>query len=415
MKRLLVILILLASHLTFNVSAQSNQAITLEEAVRSGLENHPSLKQAALQIEQRQQLKAAAWELPKTDVSLMRGQYNSYNKNDNNLTLTQSLPFPTVFKHKTALAHAGIREAEIREVISQQDLKFQICNTFNELLLLKELRGLYEKQDSLLSDLLHTATLQRQLGEGTWLGQTMAETNLREHQLMLMRLQADWRTQLDLLKTQSGLAEISEISGSLQDLPLVPISDSSDVVLTSPHIALWQQQHTLTLHEFRVARALAMPDLRLGYFNQTLIGYQTVNNQEQYFSSSDRFQGIIVGIAIPVFARPYHAQVKAASLQVKIAAEQERAATLALSQEYRAAMEAYHQSKSSLAYYVEQGLPAADLMTEQSRVAFRAGEIPYATMLLTWKQSLAIREGYLHALKQYNQSIITLHYLSGTL
>ena len=43
-----------------------------------------------------------------------------------------------------------------------------------------------------------------------------------------------------------------------------------------------------------------LPDFNVGYFNQSLIGFQNINGTEVNFDGSKRFQGFNVGISIPI-------------------------------------------------------------------------------------------------------------------
>jgi outer membrane protein TolC len=68
----------------------------------------------------------------------------------------------------------------------------------------------------------------------------------------------------------------------------------------------------------------------------------------------------------------------------------------------------------SLQYFKESALTTADMLLAQSRTAFQHGEIAQTELLLTLRQALTIREEYLVAHMQYNLSLITIYYLTGT-
>ena len=59
------------------------------------------------------------------------------------------------------------------------------------------------------------------------------------------------------------------------------------------------------------------PDLTVGYFNQSLNGpNQDLDGNEVVFTSSDRFTGFQVGVAIPIFgAKSQGSVVKAVELK----------------------------------------------------------------------------------------------------
>jgi cobalt-zinc-cadmium resistance protein CzcA len=76
--------------------------LTLEQAIETALKNNGSVQAATYNVESQRALKKTGFDLPKTNVSLLYGQYNSYSKNDNNLTVTQTIPF-TAFGSQGAL------------------------------------------------------------------------------------------------------------------------------------------------------------------------------------------------------------------------------------------------------------------------------------------------------------------------
>ncbi|NOS56945.1 MAG: TolC family protein [Cyclobacteriaceae bacterium] len=134
--------------------------ITLRDAVEQAIANNPAIQSATLETSRQMALKKTAFELPKTDVSMMYGQYNSIQKTDNNLTLTQGIPFPTLFGKLNGLNKAMITSAVLKENVSKNELAFQVKQVFNQLLYLKLRHQSLLQQDSLLSDLLKIANLQ---------------------------------------------------------------------------------------------------------------------------------------------------------------------------------------------------------------------------------------------------------------
>ena len=80
---------------------------------------------------------------------------------------------------------------------------------------------------------------------------------------------------------------------------------------------------------------------------------------------------------------------------------------------YRKAIQQYLKEKSNLDYYRSSGLPNADLLLTQSQLAYTNGDIAYAIHLLNLQQALSIRQQYLEALNNYNQSILYLELLTG--
>ncbi|HEY5749319.1 MAG TPA: TolC family protein [Chryseolinea sp.] len=409
MKKLLSIIFL--AEILFSANAQET-VLTLNDAIKQALERSPSIQAATLETERQKALKQTAFEIPKTDVSLMYGQYNSIQKADNNLTIVQSIPFPTTFGTQKELNKAQVESALMRERVSKNELAFQVKLVFNQLLYLKLRRGSLLQQDSLLGDLLRIANVQYKTGEGTLLARTTAETQWSEIQNINARNEADIRIALNHLQLLCQSSPITDVQGSLDDF--IPASEIDSLAFQdNPSLAYTHQQVEIAHWQRKVETARALPDLRVGYFNQTLIGMQNVNGQDQYFSASKRFQGFQVGIQIPLWFAPHTARIKAATFAKEVAQKQNEAFALTLAQQYGQAVQEAIKNRNSLAYYTGSALGTAALLINQSRVAFKNGEVDHTALLLNLRQALTIREGYMTAMLQYNQSRIIIDYLNG--
>ncbi|PZR39885.1 MAG: hypothetical protein DI538_05710 [Azospira oryzae] len=398
---------------TISASCFSQETvITLNDALKQALEKNPSIQAAALETLRQMTLKKTAFELPKTDVSLMYGQYNSIQKGDNNLTLTQSIPFPTLFGAQNGLNKAMITSAELKENVSKNELTFQVKQVFNQLLYLKLRHQSLMQQDSLLSDLLRIANVQYKTGESTLLARTSAETQLFEIQNQKARNEADIQIALRHLQLLCLLPALADVQGSLENFSTVPEMDST-AIQQNPSLAYTRQQMDVANWQRKVEASRVLPDLRVGYFNQTLIGIQNIDGQDRYFGSNKRFQGLQAGVSIPLWFAPHMARIKAASIATEVVRKQSESFTLQLTQQYNQALQELIKNRNSLDYYRSAALKTADLLITQSRLAFKSGEVDHTVLLLNLKQALSIREGYLIALQQYNQSIIIIDYLNG--
>jgi len=406
----LIILTVLVIGISFFTHAQES-TISLSEAIQVALERNPSVQAAVLETERQSEMKRTAFEFPKTDLSLLYGQYNSIEKNDNSLTISQSIPFPTVFARQNSLSKALITSAKLQESVTRNELIFLVRQTFNQLLYVKARHSILLQQDSVLQDLAKVAGLHYKTGEGTLLAKTSAETLVLESRNLLSRNEADIQTAISHLQLLCQSAEIQDVEGTLEELALT--NPDSLMLPNNPSLALSKQQVQITEWQHKTEIAKALPDLRFGYFNQTLIGTQNVNGQDQYFGSDKRFQGFQAGISIPLWFVPHTSRIKAASMATDIAQKQNESVELAIHQQYNQAIQEMSKNKSSLEYYNEAALKTADLLISQSKLAFKSGELDFTVLLLNLKQALSIRENYLTALQQYNASLITLQYLNG--
>ena len=140
--KLSVLLILMCSW--FITRAQS-VAVTLDDAIQQALQNNKSIHAAALDVEYQQQLKRTAMDPGKTSIVYMRGQYNSYAKDDNNITVSQNIPFPTVFTTQRALHQSLIKGSELRKAATENELVYQVKQVYYELLYLAAHEALLQR------------------------------------------------------------------------------------------------------------------------------------------------------------------------------------------------------------------------------------------------------------------------------
>jgi cobalt-zinc-cadmium resistance protein CzcA len=184
-------------------------------------------------------------------------------------------------------------------------------------------------------------------------------------------------------------------------------------VSENPMLHFTKQQVDIASHKKHVEVARTMPDFMVGYFNQSLIGYQTINTSEVYFNNSKRFQGFQAGISIPLWFLPQAARVKAMKYNEQAEQANYESFEMNLQSQFSQASQSLVKNKSNLEYYKTSARPNADLIQKQSQLAYQKGDIGYAQHLFNMKQALTIYESYLQALNQYNQSIIYLEYLTG--
>src|SRR5690606_6917376 len=102
------------------------------EFVRMGITKNGEVQAASRSIESRRALIAAATALSKTNVALQLGQYNS-EKFDQNIEVSQSIPFPTVFKARRTLFEQDVLLAENDYNLFRNVVAMQLANAYDEL------------------------------------------------------------------------------------------------------------------------------------------------------------------------------------------------------------------------------------------------------------------------------------------
>jgi len=191
---------------------------------------------------------------------------------------------------------------------------------------------------------------------------------------------------------------------------VINIQDNA-LIMNNPLLGLTKQQVAIADAEKSVQSARLMPDLFVGYFNQSLIGGETENGG--IATSSDRFGGIQGGISIPLFYGSYKASVKSAQLRSQMANTHSEYYFTALQGQYRQQMEEITKFQGSLDYYKQKAIPQANLILNNARKSFENGAIDYVEYFQNINQALSIKFNYINTLNGYNQAVINLEFLIG--
>lgn len=393
-------------------TAQTPAPVTLQQAIDRALVNNGAARIGELQVALQRTARPTALVVPRTEVTLLSGQYNSYRW-DNNLTLSQTLPNFRLNNRLSQLADAGIRGSELAAQVTRNELRTQVRSVYYQLVYLNERARLLGQQDSLLVEFRRATDVRRRTGEGTALEVATADNLLGEVRNLVALTTADQAiTRNDLQTLLHTDAPLTVADNVLNRRAIPPLSDSA--LAQNPTLALLQQQTTIAQQQIGVEQARLRPDLTVGYFNQSLRGPQTTDaGQERLYGGGTRFQGVQAGVSIPIFAKAGRARVATARLEQQVAE-----ATLTYNQRVlqgslASAVQEIRKQQASLSYFEQTGLPTAQQLAEGARKAFRAGEIGYLEYSQALTRSYQTRTNYLDTINAYNQAVITLEGLLG--
>jgi cobalt-zinc-cadmium resistance protein CzcA len=385
------------------------QRMTREQVVQAALQNNQSIKSAEFQVEYFKQLKKTGTDIGKLSAVLMHGQYNSIYQ-DNNLTLTQNLPFPTALGAQVRLGKEQVVGSQKNLVSIQNNLVFEVKTAYEQLLYQEALKILFASQDSLYTDFARASALRYKTGESNLLETTTAETQLLEVKNLERQNEADIK--ISQTRIQALIKSDNHILAAEVLTRQVP-PDEASPFLQNPQLDFLKQQVVVSGQFKRVERNRIMPDIIVGYFNQSLTGVQNINGVDQYFGSDKRFQGFQVGLGIPLWFSPHIARAKAAAFQEEASRKNAEYFETTLKGAFEQAAQEFDKNQTSLNYYETSALKNADLILKQARKAYHGGEIGYIEYLQSIRSALLIKSNYLLSLNLYNQSIIKIEFLLG--
>ncbi|MBK7357741.1 MAG: CusA/CzcA family heavy metal efflux RND transporter [Saprospiraceae bacterium] len=395
-----------------NANAQiSLKQLSIDDALSVALKNNLELQSRQLNVQSSRIIKKSVFELPKTNVNFQFGQYNSINQ-DKAFQITQSIPFPTYYTAKARLYNAELQGSQFQMQMSESEIKAQVQYWFYQLLYLQNAKKQLKSLDSLYIDFVSAADLRYKTGETNLLEKATAETKRGQLSLIIKQNETEAIMAYASLKTLLNTSEDFAIRANDNYQPLIlNISFDISLIANNPSLLVLYQQALIAEQNRKVEISSTFPDLNVGYFNQSLIGTQTVNGMEVYYDGSKRFQGFNVGVGIPLTFFSNSAKIK--SLDYKRAALQMEAdnGKLQLQAKLQNAFELYNQNLSQYNYYKSSALPNAEIIINTAKTAYNSGAVGYIEYLQALQTAADVQLNYLQAINQLNQSIININFL----
>lgn len=411
-KLLIILLISSAPSVIKSVKAQETRTINLQSAIQIALDSNLSVRSSAFSIDIQKALKPSSLDLPKTVIDGQYGQFNSYT-NDNSFSVSQSFAFPTVYVNRYKLADANIKSSEWQLKVSRLEIATQVKRVYWQYVFLSAKQKLLSYQDSLYKGFLRAAELRAKSGETNRLEMITARSQSLEVKNQLFQVTADvgvFSRKLKIFLNTNWLPIPAE--NDLHRIAFSLLSDSGSVK-ENPSLGYVQQQVEVSKISRKLESSQMLPDLSIGYFSQTIIGTQDVEGVSRYFGQGDRFSGIQAGISIPLWFPPYTSRSKAAKISERVAQTDAENYSKSITGNFYTLLDEYRKFSSSVDFYEKQAVPEADLIIEQSTLSYKAGAMDYLEYVLTLNRALTIRQNYLEALNNCNQTVISIEYITG--
>lgn len=394
MKRL--ICLLLSWGLALDVVAQN--ALSEAEVVNLVLANSPAIRVSDLNIRQNQQLLKGAYTIPNLDVFIDSPTGSFYT-----LGINQSFQLPTVYKRQYQLQNQQIGLAQTEKRITENELRFRVRSLYLALQYAEAVGRQYQFQDSVYNQLRLIAGRQFAAGQIDFLAKTFAESQAGEIRNQLGLARADLQTIVRQLQQLAGRTEPVLVMALARNQPTFVLTAPDSVALgQNPSLALFRQTEAISVGQIGLERARLLPGVMVGYYNQS-----TPETPTQL-----RFR---FGLTLPVWFGQYRSRTAAAQTGLQVARQRTAGQIQTLAVDLQQAQGDFEKYRASLDYYETTGLRQSDDLISTARRLFGAGQTDYISYLRTTNDAYAIRQRYLEALRNYNQSLLSINYLTGNL
>jgi cobalt-zinc-cadmium resistance protein CzcA len=180
-----------------------------------------------------------------------------------------------------------------------------------------------------------------------------------------------------------------------------------------PQILLLSQQQQVSKAQRELERSKLLPDLSLGYYNQSFNGTQSVNGVNRTYDGNNRFSSVQLGVSVPLFFGAQKNKVSAARIKEQQAQVDYQLGLQALQSSYKQAAAEVGKFQKLVAYYEKTGLPNAALILKTANLQFTGGQINYLEYVLLINQATALRSEYTDAVNNLNQAIVQINSLQN--
>lgn len=399
-----VILLMIGSMQTSN--AQTN--ITLSAAIDTALKNNLQVKNQKLTAEYQQKLKASAVDIPQTNLTGQYGQINSFYK-DTKFGISQSISFPTVYAKQKALQNEIYKTSVLNVALKEAELKKQVSTVFYLLVYVQQKQKILLQNDSVYASFLEKANLRFVKGESNILEKTTAETQRGQITIQLNELNND----VEILQLQFQLLlNSTTVYTPTVENPKMLFTTMPDTVAISKHpqIQLLQQQKNTSLVNTQLEKVKLLPNLNVDYSNQSIQG---IGADNVFYSNANRFNAVQFGVGIPLFFGSQKAKINSSKTLQLISENNYQLGLQSLKTEYETAFKNYQTQLQTVKYFEDTALPNTTLITKTANQQFSNGEINYLEWAMLINTAVGIQSNYADALKDLNQSVISLQFLTS--
>jgi cobalt-zinc-cadmium resistance protein CzcA len=413
MKSLTTVLIL--GFLCFGqFSKAQSRPLSVDDAVKMAVTNNLGIRAKDLSIRSAEALKKTANELPKMNVDAQLGQYNS-PKFDQSFSISQSIPFPTLFKARKELINENMKSRQIDREITVNELIKQVRTYYEQIEYLQYNQLKLASLDSLYQDFIKIATVRFKAGDIKKIEINTAETQKGEIHLLLKQNEVYITQAYKNLKTVLNTDEPFEVpqNTGYQPLQIENVLDSTQIS-ANPAVKYLYQEMEIAEKNKKVEKSQGLPEFSIGYTNQSLIGFHTRNGQEQFYNAGNRFSSVTLGVAIPLTFGATKARIQSWEYQKQVAETNARQQQKNMAAQLENVFSQYRQEVRQYEYYVSQAIPNAEKMVKAAQLGYRTGEISYLEYLFALQTATNIQLKYLESIQQVNQSVITIHSIINT-
>ena len=243
-----------------------------DELYRLALKSNSEIQQFVLQNESLEYNRKSVSLFDPTEVSAIIGQNNSHLR-DANYQISQSISNPYKYIQKGNVLKQKLFLNDMEKIQFERKLKLKLSQHWYKAIYWKHIEKLTLKEDSLIVEFVKIAKAKVKFGEAKTIEKSIAELEASMIQQDLMEIDGKYRDEILALKLLLN-----------QNIDILPTASS--LILELPAVSSISDKHSnlnvanallnLSKQELKYSRSSLLPDIRVGYNLQSIVGPQEI-------------------------------------------------------------------------------------------------------------------------------------------
>lgn len=376
-----------------------NKELSLETAVQLALQNNKEINAFSLKVKEVDALKHTAFSVDKT---LIYYEYDQNNIADNGHALNvfgveQNFNFPSVYILQKQANKRNITIAEIELLQKQLMLTKEVSQSYYEIQYLLNKQVIFQKIDSSYESFQRSSEIRFQQGDISQLD--LLNAKAKQHQISISINHIEHLLEIAFQQLTALIQYDSTFTVKMEELKQIQIVNNE--INSSSSILLMKEKNEYQTAMLKVEKNRLLPDISLGYF----LG----NNK---YAGSKNYQGVQVGLGIPLFFGEQKARINANKIAIDINQNLQSNYLKILNAKQKELKSELIHLNEYLIYYQEEGKLLSEEIIRSSTMSYQLGEIDFFDYTLSMENSLTMKLDYIDKLAQYNNTALELNYLT---
>ncbi|TYB78958.1 CusA/CzcA family heavy metal efflux RND transporter [Bizionia myxarmorum] len=372
--------------------------INVDETFQLALKNNSQLKASGLQLNEVNTRIQSAFTFDKTHIFYAYDQSNLAINNEplEIYGVSQDFMFPTRYFAEKRLNQAAYKLKASENTIQILQLKRDVYSNYYGLSYAKNKAKTYQYLDSLYSKFAENAKRRFELGESNYLEMITAKSKEKQMEMRFLQAQQEVLVQKEQLKKIVQMDSLETTNEQLEKLTLTGLTVSEE----NPGLLYFEESKNYYQALKNKEKQALLPDISAEYF----VGTNSTLNSN--------IQGYQIGLKIPLFFSGNASRIKASKIAEDVVIMQQSDYKTKLKGEHQSLLAQLEQHQEAISYYETQGKSLQEEILKTANRSYQEGEIDFFQYVQSIEMAKDMELEYLSQLNDYNQTIITLNYLT---